>query len=332
MSTPTFPLRRVLVTGATSGLGLEAAAQLAEGGSTSVVITGRTEPRAEAARTQLVERTSRQVFETLTVDVSDPASSHQAATELIARGQAFDGLILNAGAVHTDLRKTAEGIEMTFAASILGHHLLTTQLIEAGLLTEGARVVIVGSEAANNDLPKMMGFAVHDFALHPSNDDQVFADQFLAFTQGREPSPFAPENQYATTKVVSAWWAAAMQRRHQGTYDFFNVSPGANLGTDAARHMKGFNKVMFSVMGKVGHLVGMNQPVATGAGRYLDVLTGTAPFQPGGTYTSPRKKMTGELAHRTEPHLVDERAQRLALDTLDDLVAGLADDRGASAS
>lgn len=314
----------VLVTGATSGLGFEAAAQLAESGHQSVVVAGRTTDKADAAAGRLAERTGTSVFSTLAFDTSDSAAARAAVAELIERGQSFDGLILNAGAVMTEKRLTDEGIETTFGASILGHHILTSGLIDAGLLVEGARVVIVGSEAANNDLPKMMGFAVSDFALNPPAGDDDFVAKVAAFARGEEPAKFSANDQYATTKVLSAWWAAGMQRRHEGRYDFFNVSPGANLGTDAARHITGPQKIMFGAMAKFGHLIGMNMPVEQGAGRYVSVFTGAGEFAPGGTFTSKRKKMTGDLVRRTEPHLTDSRRQDLAVAALDDLATGLA--------
>lgn len=316
--------QHVLVTGATSGLGFEAAAQLAESGHPSVVIAGRTTEKAQAAVSRLVERTGKEVFSTLAFDTSDSAAARAAVAELAEQGQPFDGLILNAGAVMTEKRLTGEGIETTFGASILGHHILTSGLIEAGLLTDRARVVIVGSEAANNDLPKMMGFAVSDFALSPPTSDADFTAKLAAFARGEEPAKFDANDQYATTKVVSAWWAAGMQRRHEGRFDFFNVSPGANLGTEAARHITGPQKLMFGMMAKFGHLIGMNMPVEQGAGRYISVFTGAGEFAPGGTFTSKPKKMTGPLARRTEGHLTDARRQDLAVGALDDLAAELA--------
>ena len=51
-----------LVTGATSGLGFEAAVHLAEAGYGTVIISGRNAERAEAARAHLVERTGRDIF------------------------------------------------------------------------------------------------------------------------------------------------------------------------------------------------------------------------------------------------------------------------------
>jgi NAD(P)-dependent dehydrogenase (short-subunit alcohol dehydrogenase family) len=317
----TPPEGRILVTGANSGLGFEAAAQLAEAGYGPIVLAARSQQKADTARAELTARVGRDVFETVVIDVADEAGSRRAAAELIERGLTFDGLVLNAGAVLTDLVHTDDGIEGVFAASILGHHILTGELIAADLLSLNARVVIVGSEAANNDLPRAMGFSVNDFVLHPPADDEAFKTSVKAFARGQEPTHFNANDQYATTKVVSAWWAAEMQRRHGGRYDFFNVSPGANMGTNAARHMKGAMKIMFTAMAKVGHLVGMNQPVPVGAKRYVDVIRGAGRFEPGATYTSKPGKMVGELVRRNEPHLVDQRRQRLAIAALDELVA-----------
>lgn len=59
-----------LVTGANSGLGFEAAAQLAELGYGSVTLACRTQEKADAAAEQLRKRTGRDVFDTVAVDVA----------------------------------------------------------------------------------------------------------------------------------------------------------------------------------------------------------------------------------------------------------------------
>ncbi|MEM9606211.1 MAG: SDR family NAD(P)-dependent oxidoreductase [Actinomycetota bacterium] len=314
-----FSNRSALVTGATSGLGMEAAAQLAEQGYGAVTITGRSDAKAETARRQLVERTGRDVFTTLAVDVADLASSRGAADELVGRNGRFDTVILNAGMVPAKLERSPDGIEQAFAASIVGHHVLTEALAEAGQI-DGASVVIVGSEAANDDLPKMMGFGIYDFAKgEPSPFGATPAEAMRAFATASGDVAYSGERQYSTTKVFSAWWAAGMARRHPNTR-FYNVSPGANLGTDAARHLTGATKIMMAVMGKIGRFVGMDQPVHKGAKRYLDVAHGVdGPYQNGSTYTSKPKRMTGSIVRRTEDHLVDTARQDLGLQIIDEL-------------
>ena len=313
--------KSALVTGANSGLGFEAAAQLAELGFGSVVLACRTQDKADGAATDLRERTGVDVFDTLVVDVGVIESSRAAASELVSRGRPFDVLLLNAGLVPSRLERTVDGIEMCFAASLVGHHIITTELLEAGLLDD-ASVLLVGSEAANNDLPKLMGMSVYDFALgDPSDFGTTEAEAMENFATASGGPKYNGQRQYSTTKVFSAWWSAAMDRRHEGTTRFFTVSPGANMGTAADRNASGAFKAMIAVMGKVGRYVGMDQPVPVGAGRYLDVTLGRGgPYRSGRTYTSRPKKMTGPLAERTPDHLTDSGRQDTALAVLDELV------------
>lgn len=314
--------KRVLVTGASSGLGFEAAAQLAEAGYGSIVLAARTDDKAARARDELVERTGRDVFETVGADVSLIEESERAAGDLIGRGRPFDALLLNAGMVPNELDRTAEGFEIAFASSIVGHHVITTRLIDAGLLSPRARVVIVGSEAANDDLPKAMGMSVAEFAKGDDFDRLAFDAGFAEFATGEQPR-FDAKDQYATTKVISSWWSAALQRRYEGRYDFFTVSPGANMGTNASRHVRGSFKLLIGLMKRIGHLVGMNMPVSEGSRRYVDVLLGRGDFEPGRTYTSKPKKMTGDVVARSGSHLVDRRRQDAGLEMLGDLIAGV---------
>ena len=146
--------KAALVTGANSGLGYEAAAQLAEAGFGRVILACRTLAKAEGAKQTLAERVGSDPYDVLAVDVSSIKSSEAAAAELISRGRPIDGLLLNAGMVSGDeMQKSEDGLELAFASSIIGHHLITVRLLEAGLLANQARVVIAGSEAANADLP-----------------------------------------------------------------------------------------------------------------------------------------------------------------------------------
>lgn len=326
MATNRFANRTVLVTGANSGLGYEAAAQLAEAGFGRIILACRTLEKAEGARRTLTARAGRDPFDTLAVDVSNLASAERAAKTLIERGHALDALLLNAGMVPGDeaLQKTADGLEIAFASSVIGHHVLTSRLLESGLLADGARAVIAGSEAANGDLPAMMETTLYDFA---NDTPKVFGDNLreamLAFARGERPDVYRGMPYYTTTKAFSAWWAAAMDRANDGVA-VFNVSPGANMGTSAARNVTGFKKFLFTkVMPALGPVLGMSMPTELGAKRYVDVLLDDeGKFESGRTYTSAPKKMVGPLFARSEAHLVDEERQETALSVLNEL-AGL---------
>ena len=71
--------KRVLVTGASSGLGLAASAQLANAGYGSIAVAARTADKAARAGDELVARTRRDVFETIAADVSVTDESVRAA-------------------------------------------------------------------------------------------------------------------------------------------------------------------------------------------------------------------------------------------------------------
>lgn len=313
--------RSALVTGANSGLGFEAARQLAELGYESIVLACRTEAKAEQARIQLVEATGADPFSTLEVDVAELGSSKDAAAELIQRGNGFDSVLLNAGMVPNTLVRTTDGIEMCFAASLVGHHIIANALLEAGLVNDGGVVVIVGSEAANDDLPKAMGMGVYDFVKgEPSAFGSTPAQAMENFARAQHGSAYDGNRQYSSTKAFSAWWSAAMARRHSGAARFYTVSPGANMGTNASRHATGAFKLMIGFMRRFGRFIGMNQPIDKGAGRYIDVLhSNNGHYQNGGTYTSRPAKMTGPLVLSAPSHLTDTERQDTAMVVLDKL-------------
>ena len=322
MSDNQYSSKTALVTGANSGLGFEAAAQLAEAGYASVTLACRSEDKAATAATALAERTGRDVFQTVAVDVASVESSRAAATELVKRGGSFDVVLLNAGMVPDQLDLTEDGIEMCFAASLVGHHIIANELLEAGLV-DNAAIVLVGSEAANDDLPKAMGMSVYDFVTGEDSDfGATPVDAMRNFATATGGPDYDGTRQYSSTKAFSAWWSAAMQRRDGGSTRFYTVSPGANMGTNASRHATGAFKIMIVVLGKVGRFIGMDQPVSQGAKRYLDVAHGVGgPYESGRTYTSKPRKMTGPLALCEQPHLNDQERQKTAMAVLDDLTA-----------
>ena len=137
-----------------------------------------------------------------------------------------------------EMQKSVDDIEITFAASMIGHHILTLRLLEAGLLAEGARVVLVGSSVANNDTPAFMGMTVYDFGTESASEfGDNLHDAMMAFAKGSKPELYTSGRYYATTKLFSTWWSAAMVRRFGDSASFsrWDLAPIWGPMLDATR-------------------------------------------------------------------------------------------------
>jgi retinol dehydrogenase-14 len=136
--------KTALVTGATSGIGLEASVELAKRGA-QVLMVGRDPARTRAAVANVIERSGSQDVRSLLCDFSSQAEVRKLADAVLAREEALHVLVNNAGGVHKTRELTGDGIEATFAVNHLGYFLLTNLL--SGLLVKSApaRVVTVAS-------------------------------------------------------------------------------------------------------------------------------------------------------------------------------------------
>ena len=144
---PDLTGKTILVTGASSGIGTETAAALAELGA-AVVMTARSEARGADALAAVRARAVDPGRVThLSLDLGDLAGIRAAVDELRRQTDRLDVLVNNAGAVHQTRKVTTDGFEMTFGANHLGTFALTVLLRD--LLFKGApsRVVTVASAA-----------------------------------------------------------------------------------------------------------------------------------------------------------------------------------------
>ncbi len=302
--------RTALVTGATSGLGFDAAAQLAEAGD-QVIVTGRNRQRAEQAARRLAEKTGRNVFTPLAVDLNDPADVTRAAAELVADGRTLDVLLLNAGMVPGDERTiTPAGVEITFASSLIGHHQLTAELLAGDRLSKTARIVIAGSEAARGDVPTFGVTDLAELAAKSFDGDRVKAA--LALIGGTAPGKYRPGNTYADAKLFVAWWSAALARRLPDGMTVNAVSPGSAPDTDAGRNAPFYmRRIMMPVLKRAPARFGLAAPISVAASRYLEAADYPADVS-GQFFASAPKKMTGPL-HRVElSHFHDIENQEAA--------------------
>jgi NAD(P)-dependent dehydrogenase (short-subunit alcohol dehydrogenase family) len=135
--------RAVLVTGATSGIGLETARQLAAAGA-SVVLGVRDPARGAAVARRIVEEGGK--AEVLAIDLASFASVREAAARLAATHERLDVLVNNAGIALPQREVSGDGHELTWQTNFLSHVLLTRLLIPTLSRGTKPRVVSVSSE------------------------------------------------------------------------------------------------------------------------------------------------------------------------------------------
>jgi NAD(P)-dependent dehydrogenase (short-subunit alcohol dehydrogenase family) len=142
----------ILITGASTGLGLEAAKRLAAGGA-NVVMTTRSDSNGEAAVQKVLSYVSRNDLEVnggqkivhKVLDL-DNLNSVREAVQSWSDIETIDVLLNNAGVMALpDYQLTVDGFERQIQSNHLGHFLLTALL--ATKLSPGARIINVSSEA-----------------------------------------------------------------------------------------------------------------------------------------------------------------------------------------
>ncbi|HVO24236.1 MAG TPA: oxidoreductase [Candidatus Margulisiibacteriota bacterium] len=143
---PDLSGKTIIVTGGNSGIGYEAAKQLARKGA-RLVLACRDMEKARAAVAAIRGEQRAAAVETMQLDLASLASIRNFAAAFLAQPGALHVLCNNAGVMALPYRTTADGFEMQLGTNHLGHFALTGLLLDRLLATPGARVVNVSSGA-----------------------------------------------------------------------------------------------------------------------------------------------------------------------------------------
>jgi retinol dehydrogenase 14 len=143
--------KTVLITGATSGLGLATALLLAERGA-EVVMVGRDRARSNFMRTEIAQYASGREPILFLADLSSQAEIHRLAEKLHGSLSRIDVLINNAAAVFAEREVTSDGLEKTFAVNHLAPFILTHLLLDLLRAAPAGRILTASSKFHSGEL------------------------------------------------------------------------------------------------------------------------------------------------------------------------------------
>ena len=138
--------KTILITGASTGIGLQSAIGLAKLGA-NIVMVGRDETRTSKAVEFVKSQTGNQSISYLLADLSSLQEVRRLAGEFKEKYNKLDVLLNNAGAIFLQRKISVDGYEMTLALNHLNYFLLTDLLLDMLKSAPSARIVNVASRA-----------------------------------------------------------------------------------------------------------------------------------------------------------------------------------------
>ena len=204
--------KHVVMTGATNGIGLAAAEELARRGAKLTIIA-----RDEAKARALASRVGAKV---VIADLASKVAVRRAADQVLAANGDIEVLVNNAGVYLTARKLTQDWIEMTWAVNYLAPFLLTNMMIERLKRSAPARIVTTASDA-------------HFRAQIPFDD----LDGIEAYASRSIAGPGF--TRYAQTKLANVLFTAELSRRLRGTAVTANCFHPGQIATGITRELRG---------------------------------------------------------------------------------------------
>lgn len=258
---PDLQGKTLLVTGANTGVGFEAAKAFAAKGA-RVLLGCRNVSKGADAIAAIRAAQPDADLEVVELDLAD-LSSVRGAADVVAQEPRLDALVNNAGVMWNPKTLTADGFESQFGVNHLGHFALTALLLPTLEATPGSRVVTTSSSGhkAARDLPW----------------DDINADD-----------DYHPRKRYYASKLANLLFTYELDRRlrAKGSSTIaVAVHPGGS-DTDLVRHLSKFEALMWRAM----------RPLVNSAeaGAWSAEAAATADGVEGGAYYGPSKY--GELS------------------------------------
>jgi len=211
----------VLVTGATSGMGMVTARRLAERGAT-VIVVGRTAEKTQNTVQEIQKQVPNSDVRSLVSNLTSLAQVRTLAQTYRDAYPRLDALIHNAGGMFGKRRLSGDGLEMTFALNAFAPFLLTGLLLDTLKASAPSRIVTVAS------------------AQH--------AGKQIPFEDMTHEKGYKPLQVYAESKLMAIMFTYALARRLQGTEVTANTLHPGVVATNFGKEAGGMWPAMFTVL------------------------------------------------------------------------------------
>ena len=249
--------KRVLITGATAGIGKATAIALTERGA-DVMITARNPAKGRATAAEIVAATGSTV-DVADLDLAELDSVRAFAERFLAEEDRLDVLINNAGIIADRGKTSADGYELTFAVNHLGPFLLTNLLTDLLVASAPSRIINVSSGA------------------HHSATGRRAVDIDELATPGRRPSP----RSYAASKLANILFTVELDRRFA---DAGVTARALHPGVVATNFGRGSDGPWWMGLGYAAPASGAHQAGGDGAATTVHLATAEEADIEGGLY------------------------------------------------
>lgn len=241
--------KTVVITGASSGLGLQTARALANSGQWKVIMACRNVAKAKSAAREL--GMNEDSYEVMNLELESFRSVRSFCKELKSKVKSIDSLVCNAALYLPNQRTpdfTEDGFERCFQVNHLSHYLMIRLLLDDVAKSPHKRIIVVGSITGNNN-------TVGGGAVYPLAD--------LGKLQGMKAGMQAPicmidgkswngAKAYKDSKVCNMMTVRELHRRYnkQLGITFSTMYPGCIAESGLFRQKRGWFRTLFPLFMK----------------------------------------------------------------------------------
>ncbi len=208
----------VIVTGSSSGIGYEAAKELANKNA-KVIIAIRNLEKGGNAEAKIKVQNPNADVEVMKIDLADLESVKSFVSTFKQKYSQLDLLINNAGVMIPPYSKTKDGFELQFGTNHLGHFALTLQLLDLLRTTKNSRIVNIASNAHKYG---KLNFDDLNWEKRKYRAMRAYGDSKIANLYFTKELAMKLKDENIIVAAAHPGWTATDLQRHSSLFEFMN--------------------------------------------------------------------------------------------------------------